>query len=243
MLSGLIDPDRAGALMEARDGGLFAERLLDLAQSVAGVDELFACRVVGDVPQTLASGSDLDDASDRAHAYSSRFHRSDPAQDARRAAHPGSGFACRIPADAIVLSPYRKLCFEKPRFAEKICFGWRFREDCLMVTFYHRRSGEHVDMAQLGGLAQLAITGLRQITAAPTDADIVPRIERRLADAHPVLTPRERAVCARSMAGHPARAIAEDLRIAQSSVLTYRQRAYLKLGVSRSADLLAAVMG
>lgn len=242
MLSGLIDPDRASALMEARDRDLFAARLLELAQSAAGVDELFACRVVGDVPQTLASGSELGDASDRAHAYSSRFHRSDPAQDARRATRPGSGFACRIPADAIVLSPYRKLCFDKPRFAEKICFGWRFDADCLMVTFYHRRSGDHVDMAQLGALAQLAITGLRQILAVPTGDGIVQRIERRLADAHPVLTPRERAVCARSMAGHAARVIADDLGIAPSSVLTYRQRAYLKLGVSGSGDLIAAVM-
>lgn len=94
-----------------------------------------------------------------------------------------------------MLSRYRKLCFDTPRFAKKICFDWQFDTDCLMVTFYHRRCGDHVDMAQL------AITELRRILAVPIGADIVPRIERRLALAHPVLTPRERAVCARSMAG------------------------------------------
>ena len=35
----------AASLMEIRDGGLFAGRLLDLAHGAAGVEELFAYRV------------------------------------------------------------------------------------------------------------------------------------------------------------------------------------------------------
>lgn len=44
------------------------------------------------------------------------------------------------------------------------------------------------------------------------------------------------------MAGHAARVIADDLGIALSSVLTYSPRAYLRLRVSGSGDLIAAVM-
>ena len=53
----------------------------------------------------------------------------------------------------------------------------------------------------------------------------------------------ERAVCARTLAGRTAREIGAELGLGVGTVLTYRQRAYQKLGVSRSNELLAAVMG
>ncbi|MFC5738177.1 helix-turn-helix transcriptional regulator [Sinirhodobacter huangdaonensis] len=239
--AGLIDPDRAALLLEARDPALFAERLLGLAHSATGVEELFAYRVGDGAPQALASSSGLGDVRERAEAYARRFHASDPAAAARRAARPGSGFACRIPAEAIELGAYRRLCFERPRFAEKICFGWRKPEATTVVTFYARSGGAAPDMAQLGALAQLAITGLTR-NAAPA-VPLVEEVERRLAAAHPSLTGRERGVCARSLAGETAREIGHALGLSPATVLTYRQRAYQKLGPSRANDLLAAVMG
>lgn len=52
------------------------------------------------------------------------------------------------------------------------------------------------------------------------------KIEYRLGQVFIDLTDRERAVCARTMVGMTAEAIALDLGIAASSVLTYRRRAY-----------------
>jgi len=239
--AGLIDPDRAAALLEARDPALFAERLLELAHSATGVEELFAYRVGDGAPQALASSSGLGDVRERADAYARRFHASDPVAAARRAARPGSGFACRIPAEAIELGAYRRLCFERPRFAEKICFGWRKPEATTVVTFYARSGGAAPDMAQLGALAQLAITGLTRNAAPPVP--LVEEVERRLAAAHPSLTGRERGVCARSLTGETAREIGQALGLSPATVLTYRQRAYQKLGHSKAHDLLAAVMG
>jgi DNA-binding CsgD family transcriptional regulator len=241
--SGLIDPDRAATLLEARDPLLFSQRLLDAAHSVAGIEELFAYRSGDGAPQTLASSSDLDDVAERAEAYARRFHRSDPAVAARDAAAPGSGFLCRVPADAIELAAYRRLCFERPRFSEKICFGWRFADHSLVVTFYHRHSDAQVDIAQLGALAQLAITGLTGLARQLSDkAGLVDRITRRLAAAHTVLTSRECQVCARTLAGHTARQIAVDLGLGHGTVLTYRQRAYQKLGVHKASDMLPALI-
>jgi DNA-binding CsgD family transcriptional regulator len=241
---GLIDPDLAADLLEARAPEAFAERLLEVAHSSAGVEELFAYRVPeGAAPVPLASSSGLADASERTRLYARRFHRSDPAVAVRLGTEPGSGFLARIPAAAIALGEYRRLCFERPRFVEKLCFGWRGPDHALVVTFYQRHDGASPDLARLGALAQLAITGLTRMAARPSEpAPLVAEVERRLADAHPVLTPRERAVCARSLAGRTARAIGAELGLAPGTVLTYRQRAYQKLGVSRSSDLLAAVM-
>jgi len=242
---GLIDPDKAADLLEARDPALFSERLLEAAHSTAGVEELFAFRVdEGAAPVALASSSGLGDAGERTRAYARRFHRSDPAAAARLATAPGSGFHLRVPAAAIALGEYRKLCFERPRFVEKISFGWTKADHALVVSFYQRHDGVEPDIAQLGALAQLAITGLTRMAARPVEAaPLVAEVERRLAEAHGVLTGRERAVCARTLAGRTAREIGAELGLGVGTVLTYRQRAYQKLGVSRSNELLAAVMG
>lgn len=95
-------------------------------------------------------------------------------------------------------------------------------------------------MAQLGALAQLAMTGLTRLAQAP--APLLPELQDRLAQAYPGLTPREREICARTLSGQTAQAIAEDLTLGTSTVLTYRQRAYQKLGMRKSNELLAAIM-
>ena len=54
----------------------------------------------------------------------------------------------------------------------------------------------------------------------------IEKIEQRLGSIFYSLTGRERAVCARTMVGMTAEAIALELGISISSVLTYRRRAY-----------------
>lgn len=240
--SGLIDPAQAVALMEARDPALFSRRLLDAARSTAGVDELFAYRAAEGGVRTLASSSDLSDVAERAAAYARRFHHSDPAQAARLAAPRNAGFVCRIPADSIELAAYRRLCFERPRFSEKICFGWRFADHDLVVTFYHRHRDADVDMAQLGALAQLAITALTRILQDETPLPPIALIEGRLQAAHACLSTREVQVCARTMAGMTAERIARDLQVSPATVLTYRQRAYRRLDISNAGMLLKSVL-
>lgn len=238
---GLIDPDLATELLESREQNLFAERLLEIAHSVSGIEELFAYQVGRDTaPRVLASTSGLSEVEERAEAYARRFHRSDPAANAWRKARPNSGFVCRVPAASITLGAYRKLCFERPQFVEKICFGWRKPDHAIVVTFYQGASETEPDMAQLGALAQLAITGLTRLSQSPPP--LLEEVSKRLSHAHPILTPREREVCARTLTGATARQISADLHLSVGTVLTYRQRAYQKLGMHRSSDLLAAIM-
>ena len=51
------------------------------------------------------------------------------------------------------------------------------------------------------------------------------------------LTPREREVCERILLGYTSVGIGLDLNIAQSSVVTYRRRAYEKLDISTQNEL------
>lgn len=54
-----------------------------------------------------------------------------------------------------------------------------------------------------------------------------------------VLSERERQVCVGMLAGKKAELIAEEIGVGPSSVVTYRQRAYQKLGISSRGQLFS----
>lgn len=54
-----------------------------------------------------------------------------------------------------------------------------------------------------------------------------------------VLSERERQVCIGMLAGKKAEIIADEIGVGPSSVVTYRQRAYQKLGISSRGELFA----
>lgn len=54
-----------------------------------------------------------------------------------------------------------------------------------------------------------------------------------------VLSDRERAVCLGMLAGKKAELIAAELDVAPSSIITYRKRAYAKLGINSRGSLFA----
>lgn len=55
------------------------------------------------------------------------------------------------------------------------------------------------------------------------------------------LTVRELDVCARSLLGMTAEGTALELGIKQSSVVTYRKRAYARLGISSQSELFRLI--
>lgn len=84
--------------------------------------------------------------------------------------------------------------------------------------------------------------------ASPELLDIAARLVQRHFDAltpsaEPpalqVLSDRERAVCLGMLAGKKAELISHDLGIKPTSVATYRQRAYEKLGINSRGELFA----
>jgi len=93
-------------------------------------------------------------------------------------------------------------------------------------------------LVALAGLALAAVS--RRTVCESTDA-LVLRFEKRLQRAFPVLSQREITVCARTLSGDNADEIAASLGIRRSSVLTYRQRAYQKIGTDRAGNILASI--
>ncbi len=240
----LLDPDIGAALVDAAGTPAFGAIMLDAAQRVAGVDEIFAYHVRdGERPVALESISERGDHAPRARHYAERFYHHDPVVHARRHTAAGRGFVTCVRASDIGLRDYRAICFDQPRFADKLCFGWRGAGRAIVLSFYRRTDGTEGSSA-LAALANVGLTALARQTVGAADPEtrLVDRLEARIARAFPSLTPRELQVCARTVAGWTAQRTAHALGIRPSSVLTYRQRAYQRLGFSAAADFLPAVL-
>lgn len=235
----MLDPALGASLIEAAGTDALPPLLLDAAHWIAGVDEIFAYRArADDAPDILLSASRLDDAAARAANYVRGFFRFDPVTRLRRGTN--EAFVARVSADELTQARYRSLCFESPRFAEKLCFGWREGANSLVLSFYRSHAAGLADEEGLAPLANIALSILAK--QGRPQQPLVGRLERKLTHCFPQLTRREREVAARTIAGWTAEQTAEDLNIRPATVLTYRQRAYARLGFRSAQDFLRELL-
>ena len=84
----------------------------------------------------------------------------------------------------------------------------------------------------------------RAIMASPSvnRSETLTQFSGRLVNLANQLTQREIEVCARALIGMSVEATALDLGIRNTSITTYRQRAYHKLGISSPNELFALVL-
>ena len=236
-----FDADLGGALLEIAETPAFAESFLATAQRFSEVSEIFAYSLVeGSAPQPLLSSSEVGGCGERAGIYARSFYHHDPVAWIRRTTPVGHGFVKRVASDEIASSDYRVICFDRPQFAEKLCFGWHGRTHSIVLSFYNRSPAATATPC-LAGLANIGLSVLAaRLKHVPvtTPPDVVTRLETHLEQNFPELTPRERAVCARTQAGWSAKKIARDLGICAATVLTYRQRAYQRFCFSSAHDFL-----
>lgn len=121
---------------------------------------------------------------------------------------------------------YRARFFEAPDLSGKsatLIAGERLR---LAVNLYW--AGDAARQPDLCAL--LARLALLHFEARP---------EHAYPAALDVLSDRERAVCLGMLAGKKAELIAAELGLAPSSIITYRKRAYAKLGINSRGSLFA----
>lgn len=180
--------------------------------------------------------------------YDGYYRRFDPVCDAYDAA-PTAGDAVmqRVRPTDIVSADFRRRFFDDADIIERVSViqrhagGWR-----AMNIARHRSEGYFADieLANIVGLACLALPMLALDRQQPDSRNslTVEKLEERFELAYPQLPPRERQVCARAAIGMSVEGTALDLDIGQASVMTYRKRAYGRLGVTSPFELCSLVM-
>lgn len=185
-------------------------------------------------------------------AYSGHFHQSDPNRDAI--------FSQQAKASPIVLptfarrmysSGYRKIFFEDADIVDKFATAVWFEGTCFYVNFYRISAQGCFKRAQIERLRRIAPS----IGAAVARHFETSRPQQRqsarqglhelfaTSEAFSCLTGREKEVCLRILSGYSSEAISTDLDVSIHSTLTYRRRAYDKLGISSQNELFAIVLG
>jgi DNA-binding CsgD family transcriptional regulator len=139
-------------------------------------------------------------------------------------------------------------CFELTHVRERVSlFSWIGDDLYQLSAFRGPRMSRFTttEMHYFAALAEmLLITAqkhemlLEHRRGLPHHLDIK-GIERLLQMRSPALSAREREVCARAVVGKTIEGTSLDLNIRRTSVITYRQRAYQKLGISRTNELVA----
>jgi DNA-binding CsgD family transcriptional regulator len=179
--------------------------------------------------------------------YSKCYLRQDPISEAYSAAAVHSDMVLqRVRPRDIHSAGLRRQFFDAAGIVERISIVQRGQHAWRgMSLARHQRQGyfSEDELNNLLGLAFLALPLLSRTQDSRQSGPLsITQLETRFADSFPQLTSRERQVCARAVAGMTVDATAEELGIGRTSVLTYRQRAYLRLNVKSSLELSALVV-
>lgn len=242
--------EAAGAVLAIGQAD-FTPTLMTSLRRTAGVDHCMVFCFDGEHDaRCLLDAGDIAIGGELGVAYAGHFHRADPNRDrifeARRTSRPIvlPTFARRMYSDS-----YRRLFFENSGIVDKFATAIWAEERCYYVNFYR--------LAAAGAFSTLDAMRLKEfapaVTAAvarhfarsrPEQPQHAPDIGSLLAS-HPRfsrLTGREREVCLRILSGQSSEAISRELSISIHSTLTYRRRAYERLGISSQNELFGLVL-
>lgn len=225
----------------------FPKILIDTLRRQAGVGHcmVFALTCAGAASCLLDAGN-IPIGGDLGAAYAGQFHESDPNRDAL---FEGEGRApIMLPAFAPRMygARYRKIFFNDSGIVDKCATAIWVDDTCFYVNFYRIAVQGRFSDAQRVRLKAIApaigasvARHFQRSTTAP-DPDLAALFATRapLAD----LTPREQEVCRRILLGFSSEAISRGLGISLHSTLTYRKRAYERLGISSQNELFAIVL-
>ena len=149
-------------------------------------------------------------------------------------------------ASDIADADYRRLCYTGIGLEDRISLSETRGDRTLRLNFYRNRACpfEEHDILCISGTAQLLLALVRQHAQRALSHRTASRedFRERIAVVAPSLTPRETEVCAAMMIGMSAEGIALDLGVGINTVLTYRKRAYARLGISSQNQLMRLVL-
>lgn len=230
----------------------FPQTLLGALRRIADVGHCMVFSFAGERSSScLLDAGNIPTGGDLGVAYSGHFFLSDPNRDAILAGHGEDApvllptFARRMYSDS-----YRKMFFEDSDIVDKCATAIWVEGSCFYVNFYRITSQGQFTRAEVGRLMAVApavsaaVARHFQQDAVADGGDPLLRLKALFADAAPfaALTGREKEVCLRILTGFSSEAIASELGIGLHSALTYRKRAYEKLGISSQNELFAIVL-
>ena len=188
-------------------------------------------------------------AKENVERFVENLHLVDPSMAALRQRRSDTACLTKLEFDDISDDRYRH-CYETTRVQERLSYVCRYGGDTYQASIYRgprRHSYSSSEMKRFTPLARFVVSTASKheklLSKANTGQSLLDMdgIERLLMKLPGRLSRREREVCSRAAVGKTIEGTALELDIGITSVITYRQRAYKKLGISRQNELVAMV--
>ena len=222
------------ALVGQIGGNGFWPELLALCNQWADASALSLLRWrPGHAPVLLAAASRQGHAAQVAgqRYLAGQHHRLDQ-QLQSPALAPGQLGLCSQQADQLPSAQWRHDCYEAVGLASRLSLLMPDGDaGCTVLSAYRpvQATGDDADaLVRLGSQAALLAAALQRHLALTAMAPVDPLA---------ALSVRERQVVDAILAGHSAKQAGRALGLSPTSVATYRQRAFAKLGVRRQVEL------
>lgn len=232
----------------------FADKLLKLLNLVTPVDACVVFTYAADEgPGHLFTHGEMERelAESLADDYVRRFHKDDPNFETLSSDEPLDGLT-PLPLDVDYDPAYRNYFFDRVGLTDKAAAIGQLEHGRVYCNFYRLTDSGRYSREERKQLEQIipVATGLiarhydllpatpRQ-RAAGTAKSLVHNVISKQEGSFEKLTLREREVCERILLGYTSVGIGLDLEIAPSSVITYRRRAYTKLGIATQNELFS----
>jgi DNA-binding CsgD family transcriptional regulator len=229
----------------------FPQVLIGALRRVADVGHCMVFSFAGERSAScLLDAGNIPIGRDLGAAYSDHFHQSDPNRDAIFGGH-GEAVPILLPTFArrMYSDSYRKIFFEDSDIVDKFAAAIWVEETCFYVNFYRITAQGRFTPHEIRRLLAVApavsaaVARHFQLDAAADD-DPMGRLKNLFATGEPLAAPtgREKEVCLRILSGFSSEAIAAELGISLHSALTYRKRAYERLGISSQNELFGIAL-
>ncbi|GGO79208.1 helix-turn-helix transcriptional regulator [Marinobacterium nitratireducens] len=237
---------RVAACIEALGGGRFYPRFFLLLDQLAVIDQCMVFGVSDDREQArcyLAHNVHNPELGLKlaAQYVDGSYHNDELlGRLARELLESPGQPACELMLRGTLSPVYRKRFFNVPDLAQKFAILARDEQggEVFYINFYRSGrdggfSGDEVQRLGQGAalLSALLIRHFREEGRVQN--------ERRLLSAS--LSEREAQICEMVLQGHTAKTIGRRLGLSEHSVVTYRKRAYRKLGVARKSELISVM--
>ncbi|MDN4999985.1 helix-turn-helix transcriptional regulator [Bradyrhizobium sp. GCM10027634] len=226
----------------------FRDILIDTLRRQAGVGHcmVFALTRAGAASCLLDAGN-IPTGADLGAAYAGQFHESDPNRDALFEGEGGAPIMLPSFTPRMYSARYRKIFFNDSDIVDKCATAIWTGDTCFYVNFYRITSQGRFGDAERSRLQTIApaigasvARHFQQAATAAPDQNLAKLFATRAPLS--VLTPREQEVCRHILLGLSSEAISQALGISLHSILTYRKRAYQRLGISAQNELFGIVL-
>lgn len=234
----------------------FPGELMNTLRAVTGADivSAFEFSRAGEPIYLLGGGRNVSEARFSQAAgvkYARGYWRFDPAVSRALAHSPRMLYEIFRQHGHDILHPeYRAYCYESHDILERVSIFDRTGRIPVMLNLYRCKASGHFSptgvrrLEQNGGVLgalvakHAEITGAFQRSASPVNFGMVAKVLR---EAGLRLSAQEIEICASLLTGLSYKEIAQRRLLKVSSVITYRKRAYAKLGIRHREELASIV--